>query len=85
MNELELIAKKVQSKEDFLLFISTLIKDLNENGNSWENNILNNYLEAIQSWVEDMEGYYKNNNLEQPNNISWKVFSDILIAAKMYE
>ena len=85
MNELETIAGKVETKKDFTLFIAALIKDLRENGENWENKNLGNYLEAIQSWVEDMDGYYKNNNLEQPHNISWKVFCDILFAAKMYE
>lgn len=32
-----------------------------------------------------MEGYYLNNNLPMPESINWKIFADILIAAKMYE
>jgi hypothetical protein len=32
-----------------------------------------------------MEGYYQNNKMPIPENINWKVFANILVAAKMYE
>jgi hypothetical protein len=41
-------------------------------------------LEGIAIWTEDMDGYYHNNK-PIPENIEWKVFANILIAAKMYE
>jgi len=42
-------------------------------------------LEAVTSWTEDMDGYYQNNGIEIPQNINWKAFANILIAAKIYE
>jgi hypothetical protein len=36
-------------------------------------------------WVEDMDGYYKNNNIQTPENISWNFFANVLYAAKIYE
>ena len=44
-----------------------------------------NHLEAIESWTDDMEGYYENTNQPIPQNINWKIFADILMAATMYE
>lgn len=85
MQELEKVAQNVKSKEDFVRFVGELIKDLKNNSNTWENNNLDNYLRAIQNWTEDMEGYYINNSLPVPENINWKVFTDILMAAKVYE
>ena len=85
MQELEKIAKGVNSKEDFVKFISALIRDLRSNPNAWENKSLDKYLEAMQSWTEDMEGYYINQNLSTPQNVNWKVFTDILLGAKVYE
>lgn len=85
MRNLEQIVQNVKSKDDFIIFISTLIQDLKNKPETWENKNLENYLEAIESWTEDMEGYYINNNLPVPENVNWKVFSQILIAAKMYE
>lgn len=43
--------------------MSSLINDLKVNPDKWENKSLLEYLEAIQSWTDDMEGYYVNNNL----------------------
>ncbi len=62
-----------------------LIKDLDSNVEEWTNNDLKSYLEAVNNWTEDMEGYCKNLNTELPTNIPWKVFANILLAAKIYE
>jgi hypothetical protein len=79
------IIKNINDKKDFLKFVELLIIDLKTNPEDRKNRSLESYLEAIQSWTEDMEGYYENTNQPIPNNINWKVFADILIAAKMYE
>lgn len=75
----------IKTRADFVGFVKFLIGDLKNNSEEWENKTLSGYLEAIASWTEDMDGYYINNNLPIPENINWKVFADILIAAKMYE
>lgn len=75
----------VNSKEDFIQFMSSLINDLKNNSDNWENKSLQEYLEALQSWTEDMDGYYLKNNLPVPKDINWGLFADILTAAKMYE
>ncbi len=85
MNELEESVKSVNSKEDFLRFMNALMNDLKTNSDQWENKTLADYLSAMQSWTEDMEGYYINNNIPIPENICWKIFADILMAATMYE
>ncbi|SDD43839.1 DUF7660 family protein [Niabella drilacis] len=82
------LIKKVENlntKEDFIAFLELLIQDLRNNPNEWENKSLESYLEAAASWTEDMDGYYQNNNLPIPQNVNWKVFANILVAAKMYE
>lgn len=85
MQELEKIAQGVNSKGEFVEFISALVQDLRSNPNIWENKTLDNYLEAVQSWTEDMEGYYINQNLPIPQNVNWKILTDILMAARVYE
>lgn len=85
MEDINEIAQNVESKEDFIQFIGMLIKDLAHNPNEWENKNLNDYLDAILSWTEDMDGYYINHNIPIPKNVNWKVFSNMLIAAKIYE
>ena len=85
MRNIESIARSVNTKDDFVKFIGALIQDFKNNPTEWENKTLENYLEAMQSWTEDMEGYYKFNKIDLPNSIPWKIFTDILMAAKMYE
>ena len=76
---------KISNKEDFVNFVELLVSDLKNNPEEWANKTLSEYLEGISSWTDDMEGYYQNNNIPIPKNINWKVFANILIAAKMYE
>lgn len=75
----------IKNKNDFVNFISALVKDLKENSEQWENKDLYSYLNGMVSWIEDMDGYYENTNQPLPNNVTWKVFSDILMAARTYE
>jgi hypothetical protein len=75
----------LKSKEDFIRFMELLILDLKNNPSEWTNQSLQSYLEAIASWTEDMDGYYQNNNLSVPREITWNVLANILMAAKMYE
>ncbi|MDX5631087.1 MULTISPECIES: hypothetical protein [unclassified Brenneria] len=75
----------ISSKDDLVKLISALARDFKENPDEWENKDLSSYLEAMASWIEDMDGYYENTNQALPKDTSWKVFADILMAAKVYE
>lgn len=78
--------KNLQSKQDFMKFLESLIDHYHKNSSEWENATLEDFLSAMLSWVEDAEGYYKNiGELDVINNPSWRLFSDILIASSMYE
>lgn len=79
------IIESLEDKQDFVDFVEILIIDMKENPDEWENNSLISFLEAIASWVMDMEGYYVNNNIPMPKDINWKVFANILAAARVYE
>ena len=76
---------KIKSKQDFLTFLGLYIQDFRDNIDSWENTTIDTFLEGMESWVEDMEGYYENMHLPVPENVDWKTFANILYAAKMYE
>ena len=75
----------VNSKDGLVKFIAALAKDFKDNPDEWENKNISSYLEAIVSWIEDMDGYYKNTNQPLPKDTNWKVFADILMAARVYE
>ena len=77
---------KVTDRKSFTAFIKLLCKDLSENPQDWENKSLENFLEALSSYSEDIQGYYDNMklgiNAEDP---SWRVFADLLMGARIYE
>lgn len=85
MTNFEQKINEIHSKEDFVGFVELLLSNLNGSPNEWVNKTLSEYLEGIASWTEDMEGYYHNKNLPVPENVNWKVFANILVAAKIYE
>lgn len=84
MNFNEVISK-IRTKDDFIKFLNLLREDLAVNRHTWENASLHSYLEAMEGWLEDMEGYYSNTNQPIPIEPSWKTFADILYASKIYE
>lgn len=83
--ELNESAEDVKSREDLIKFINHLRRDLQTNKAEWENITLEDYLEAMEAWVNDMEGFYLNTDQPVPKQPSWKTFADILYASSMYE
>lgn len=77
--------QKIQTKKDFINFLRDLKKDYLKNSSSWENKDIETFLEAMASWVEDMDGFYINQGLPVPEKPDWKVFADILMGGKIYE
>lgn len=77
--------ENIRSKEDFTYFLSQLINDYTNNNKEWENKNIGDFISAMKSWVEDMEGYYKNNHLDVPTNIDWNFFANVLFASRIYE
>ena len=75
----------VKTKEDFVKFLGLVAKDNIYKQKEWENKTIPEYLESIQSWIEDMDGYYKNNFLEVPTNVNWGFLATVFYVGKIYE
>ncbi len=75
----------VSTKDDFSLFLKRMVSDFNDHYDDWENQDLPSFLEAMSGWVEEMDGYYDNQEKAFPNDINWKVIANIFYAAKYYE
>ena len=43
------------------------------------------YLESVTAWVEDIDGYYKNMNKEEPQNINWNFIATLIYMGGIYE
>lgn len=77
--------EQVQSKEDLAEFIMKLRDDLRVNAESWDNQNLDQFLEAMAAWVSAMDFWAKNKGIPQVESPSWKMIAQILYAAKIYE
>ena len=88
MNSKKSVVQKlddVKSRHDLVLFIKVLAEDLTNNPDSWTNNKLPNFLEALSAWVEDMDGYYQSEAEQFSEDQNWKGIAEALYAAKIYE
>ena len=76
---------EIKNRDDFLIFLQKLINEMD--AGEFENNTLNGFLEAMRSWIKDMDGYYQNVGKEEnfDKNIKWSVLADIFEAARIYE
>jgi hypothetical protein len=51
-----------------------------------ENNDLQSFLEALIAYTENVDGYYKNWNIQvDADTASWRLFADILCGARVHE
>lgn len=82
----ELYDLKVTDRQTFIRFISLLRKDFLKNPDEWENNNLDDFLEALGAYATDIQGYYNNmkKNVDA-NEPSWQTFADTFRGAKIYE
>ena len=79
------ILSSVNSKEEFMNFLNELRYDNEQRGAEWENKDINAFLEGVCSWVGDMEGYFRNMNMEIPGNIDWKFIATLFYVGKIYD
>ncbi len=80
------VAATINNRNEFIKFLDELTKNLSSHGSEWENGSLDLFLEAMKRFTESAEGYYQNiGESVDCNRPSWRLFADILLAAKVYE
>lgn len=87
---MELNNFKVTDRQSFTQFLQLFRDELVQNKNSWENKTLEEFLEAMARYSEDIQGYYDNRRIETGENINadiptWSIFADILRGSRVYE
>ena len=77
---------RVTNRQTFIEFLDLLRQDFLDNQESWENNKMESFLEALSAYASDIQGYYNNTNQNiDADNPSWQTFADIFKGAKIYE
>lgn len=78
-------ATRVSSREDLVEFLHALAADCHTNATTWENGTLETFLGAMARWALDMDGYYANRGERIDGQSPWRVITDLLMAARIYE
>lgn len=74
------------TRTEFIKFLKEFRRDLEENKSSWENKTLEDFLEAMQAYTEDVQGFYDNMKMDiNADKPTWENFSHILKGASIYE
>jgi hypothetical protein len=78
--------KAVNSRADFVEFAKALLENFDEHPEEWDNASPKEFLQGLVGFVDNIEGYYQNIGMKLDlENPSWRVFADILLAARVYE
>lgn len=85
MTELHEQVAEIDAREDLVVFIEALRRDLDANPKQWQNATLGAFLSALASWIEDMDGYFVNQGRQVPTTPTWKTIGEMLAAARVYE
>ncbi|ADU61641.1 hypothetical protein Daes_0623 [Pseudodesulfovibrio aespoeensis Aspo-2] len=80
-----MILEEVETREDLVVFIKQLELEVASRECNWGNTTLEDYLEAMSAWINDMGGLYSNLKIDIKNEPMWRTFARILRAATIYE
>jgi hypothetical protein len=75
----------VHTRVDLADFVRQLVADMQSNRGDWENPQLEDFLEPLSAWIDDMPGYFKKNDLPVPDRPDWSLFATMLLVARTYE
>jgi len=74
------------TRTEFISFLKEFKTDFEQNKENWENKTLEDFLESMIAYTEDIQGYYDNMNLDVDGNVpTWENFMTILKGASVYE
>jgi hypothetical protein len=77
---------EVTNRQSFIQFLEAFRRDLLANQEEWENPTLERFLEAMAAYARAIPQFYINTGQAVDADVpSWRVFSDILRGAKVYE
>ena len=71
---------------DFIEFLKEFRNELTNNDSKWENKSLDDFLEAMERYTYDVQGYYDNMKLNiDADKATWENFMTIMKGAAIYE
>ncbi|MBI2761944.1 MAG: hypothetical protein HYX51_11035 [Chloroflexi bacterium] len=62
-----------------------LRESLRNNPDTWEHQDLDSFLEALAAWTHDMDGYFRRDGQPVPDQPTWDLLAQMVLAARVYE
>jgi len=76
----------ISDRKSFSEFVDKLLRDYKKNGGTWEVKRIDDFIENINRYAEDIDRYYKNMNFDtSAETPTWRIFAQILKGATVYE
>lgn len=85
MDEFLQAANQRMSRLELAQFLEALSLSVRTHPEDWANRSLEDFLSAWSNWLEDMDGFYENRNLPVPQEPSWQLIAQMMLAARVYE
>ncbi len=74
------------TRTEFISFLKEFKTDFDQNKDDWENKRLEDFLESMITYTEDIQGYYDNMKMNvNADTPTWENFRNILKGAAIYE
>ena len=77
--------ESVETRIELVGYIEALRHDLAANPNGWENATLDDFLEALEAYTRDIDGWFANRGELMPEQPTWKLVAQLLTGARIYE
>lgn len=73
----------IDSKEQFLEFMTELEEDFTNNNEEWENQSSDEFIGSVRDWIDD----YSNSGQNDIDwkNVDWKLLARLFYMGKLYE
>lgn len=85
MSNLNDRAASISDKESLAWFLAALADSLQESPEEWENGDLGTFIRAWAAWLHDSDGYFRGRGELPPEQPSWGLIAQMLLAARIYE
>ncbi|MGW9454252.1 DUF7660 family protein [Streptomyces sp. NPDC055632] len=85
MTDLVEMSDAIRTREDLAAFLRAAGQDISANPKDWKSNSLQQFVEAWGAWVEDCPGWFAWRGDSVPEQPTWWLVGQMVMAAKVYE
>ncbi len=78
-------ADHAMTRAEFAGFLLRLADSISVEPEVWENDTIERFLRAWAAWADDMDGYFINRGEPVPQELTWQLLAQMLLAARVYE